>query len=412
MLIIPILAAQGQGISALPLVLAKALIVIAAVIIAGKFLIPNFFYRVLRTRNRELFLLVIVVTFLFTTWLCSLVGLSLALGAFLAGLAIADSEYSHQALAEAVPFRDIFSSLFFISVGMLIDFSYLIHHLPLLLSVSAVVFLIKFATGFIPPFFCGYTLKTSLLVAFLLISIGEFSFVLASVGLTHSLISPEQFQQFISIAAITMLLSPLVATIGESIPARFADISLNNRQKDLAPELPKMNHVIVAGYGVGGRQVVQALRSVNIDYVVLELNPSTVRDESRHGEHIIFGDCTRPPVLNEVGIRKARVFVVAISDPNLTRRAIRVARNENQDIYIIARAHYQADVDQLLSLGANEVICEEFEASIEVFTRVLEQYNIDPAEILQRAANVREKTYQFFRCSDERGGVCNWMKES
>lgn len=396
MLLTPFLAGQGTGISDLLLTLLKAALVVVGVVLAARWLVPPVLQRVVKTRSRELFLTLILVLCLGTAWLTALAGLSLALGAFLAGLAISESEYSHQALAEAIPFRDAFGSLFFISIGMLMDISFVASQPVLVLSAVVAIVLLKTLAATGPVLLLGYPLHVALPAGLALAQVGEFAFVLSRVGRDLGLIEGDRYQLFLSASVLTMLATPGLLYLGNRLAQRLpqkAPVNLPERES----EAPLQGHVVVAGYGVNGQNLTRALSATQIPYTVLEMNPETVRSARARGEPIHFGDCTKAPVLEGLGIAKARMFVVAISDASSTRQAVSLARSLNPNTYILARTRFVAEVVELRKLGANEVIPEEFETSIEIFARVLHRFDVPRNVVLDLMARVRGDMYEMLR---------------
>ena len=380
-----------------------ALALVGMVIVISRFVVPYMLYRVVQTHSRELFLISIVLICFGTAYLTSLVGLSLALGAFLAGLIISESEYGNQAFTEILPLKDIFSILFFVSIGMLLDVnSVLLDPMIVVLGVAAIL-VIKFFSGTIVPVLLGFPLRIGVLVGVALSQIGEFSFVLSKEGINSGLISGQQYQVFLASAIITMIFTPFMmqgsgkfSEIIERIPfprsikyGRFHEI--NSKRANL------YNHVIVVGFGLNGRNVSRVLSASQIPFVVLELNPETVRTEKKHGVPILYGDASKEAVLEKLNIKTARSVVIAISDASATRRIVELVRRLNPEVYIIARTRYVNEINPLYSLGANDVIPEEFETSIEIISRVLHRYFIPVNEIEKHIADVRKGGYEMFR---------------
>lgn len=400
-LAVPLLAPQGAteskgGLGAAITSLLVGLGVVAAILLAGRFLLPTVLYQIVRTRNRELFLIAIFLVCIGTATLTALVGLSLALGAFLAGLTLSESEYGHQTLAEVLPFRDTLSSLFFVSVGMLLDLGFMWKHLPLVLGIVVGLLFLKFVVAAAPAALSGYPWRACLLSGLALAQIGEFSFVLAETGRQVQLFSHDRYQLFLAAAVVTMALTPFLIGGGPRLAHLITRLG-NLDQLGTEPQVPHLtDHVIVAGYGFNGKNLATVLRDLAIPYIVLEMNPETVRVQRRLGEPIEYGDCTRPAVLHHVGIETARVLVVAISDPASTRRTVQIGRQLNAKIRIVVRTRYQSEIAELYALGADQVIPEDFETSVEVFARVLGELKIPPPTIRQLVAGIRASHYETF----------------
>lgn len=401
MLTLPLLAAGGEGEENVWFGLLKGLASMITVLVATRFVIPQVLYHVVRTRNRELFLIHIVAVCLGTATLTAASGLSLALGAFLAGLALSDSEYAHQTMSEVLPFRDTLSSLFFISVGMLLDLRFVAGHLPLVSITVLGIFLLKFCSVTGPMLLAGYPLRICVLAGLALAQIGEFSFVLASRGGMLGLMGTEDTQTFLAAAVVTMALTPAFIALGPRWTERLPNLGLWGERAREQSELPANTvldqHVIICGYGLNGRNVARTLREVEIPYVVLEMNPITVREQRKAGEPIMFGDCSRDSVLEHAGIHQAKALVLAISDPSTARRAVHVARAMNHKLHILVRTRYIADVEDLRKLGANEIVPEELETSIEIFARLLAHYEVPRNLIWDFVERLRRDHYERLR---------------
>lgn len=397
MLLTPFLAGNVSGLGDLGLSLGKAALIVVGVVVAARRLVPAVLFRVVKTRSRELFLTFLVVLCLGTAWLTSLAGLSLALGAFLAGLAVSESEYGHQALAEAIPFRDAFGSLFFLSIGMLMDAGFAASQ-PWLVAASALgVLVIKSVTASIAGLVSRYPLRVAVKSGFALAQIGEFAFVLAHPGLDLGLMEARDYQLFLAASVLSLLLTPAMLRLGTALAPRLGARSAPAGLSEPASAEVLADHVIIVGYGVNGKNLARTLRATEVAYVVLELNPETVRRARAEGEPIHFGDSTQLAVLRSVGLARARLLVVAISDAASSRRTVAIVRQERPDLVIIVRTRYVSELDELKALGADEVIPEEFETSIEIFSRVLARYNVPKNVILDHVAAVREGTYEILR---------------
>ena len=393
---------HAPGLFADPLAsVAAGLAVVVAVLVGGRIVVPRILHEVVRLRNRELFLMTIVLACLGTAAVTAQVGLSLALGAFLAGLVLSESEYGHQAFTEVLPFRDTLASLFFVSVGMLLDIRFLADHLGLVAVTVVAIMLGKTAVTALPAMLAGFPLRTSLLAGAALAQVGEFSFVLGSRGAEAGLLGRDDYQTFLSAAVITMAATPLVSAALPGWLDRLSRTRFGRRllvespPPDAAP--PLSDHVIIAGFGLNGRNLAAALAEFGVPHVVLELNPVTVRRERALGLDIHYGDCTRAAVLEHVGIARARSFVLAISDAASTRRSVRVARECAPDVRILVRSEYVAEVDELRQLGADEVIPAEFETALALFERVLSIYDVPDYTIDDLADRMRLENYGFLR---------------
>lgn len=399
MLLLPVLGSSGaaQDITLLSILasLGKAVIGLIAVFLAARRIVPFLLHQVIRLRNREIFFLLVVLLCLGTAWITFTFGLSLALGAFLAGLIISESEYSHHIVSDILPFRDYFASIFFISVGMLLQVGYFAEHWLLLVALTTALALLKTVLVTATALFLRYPLRSSLLAGLALAQVGEFSFLLAQQGERFGLIGGEVFQSFVNTSILTLLATPFIM---QTAPW-FADrLRLLERRTPDQPNICALTgHTIIAGYGLNGRNLARTLKATHIPYTVLEVNVDTIRRARDDGEPIIYGDITREDVLVRAGVPCARVMVFAISDFAATRLAIRHVRRLNPSVFILVRTRYAAEVEILQQLGADQVIAEEFETSIEIFSRVLHQYHV-PGNIIASQINlVRFGGYQMLR---------------
>jgi CPA2 family monovalent cation:H+ antiporter-2 len=399
MLVTPLLSGHGGGATSLLVTLARAVVVVIAVLVFARRLVPPLLAGVVRSRSRELFLTFLLVLCLGTAYLTSLAGLSLALGAFLAGLAVSESEYSHQALAEAIPFRDAFGSLFFVSIGMLMDVRFVLREPLLVLAVLVALIAIKTATAALPALLLGFQLHLALNAGLVLAQVGEFAFVLSRAGLELGLVDARENQIFLAASVLSMLLTPLLIAGGRALAERLPHEAIGPRSPSATESVPTVasDHVVIAGYGVNGQNLARALSSSGIPYVIVEMNPETVRAARERGEPIHYGDCTRVAVLESLGIPRARMYVVAISDAASTRQTTSLARSLAPALEILVRTRFVAEVEQLRRLGANEVIPEEFETSIEIFARVLHRFDVPKNVILDAVAAVRGGMYDMLR---------------
>jgi len=405
MVVTPVLGGLGEvGLLAVMWSVAKAVLAVLLILVAARYLVPRLLVEVVRSRSRELFVITIILVCLGIAWLSSLAGLSLALGAFIAGLIISESEYSHQAMAEILPFRDSFNSLFFISIGMLLDLRVLLAHPVLVMGLVVTLVGGKMVTTVGAAVVTGYSWRAAVLTGIALAQIGEFSFILAKVGRSLGLLPGESFQVFLTVSVLTLLLTPFLVQASPRLARRAEALQrlrrwLPERQTDPhgIPSRHLRDHTIVVGYGVNGRNLVQVLRETEIPFVVVDVDGETVRQEQKKGIPIVFGDITHPQVLRRLGIQDARALVLAISDPIATRRAVTVARQLSPAIHIIARTRYLREIEDLRATGADQVVPEEFETSIEIFSLVLQHYRMPARVIAEKAERIRQEGYALFR---------------
>lgn len=388
MLITPLLSGDtGFRIFPIALSLGKAVFLIGVVLLLAVFVVPKLLAVIVNARLREILILGVVVICIGTAWLTSWLGLSLALGAFIAGLAISESPYSHQVFAEILPLKDVFNSLFFISVGMLLDLRFLGNHFLLLLLLVLGTLLVKTIFGGLTVKFLSGSTRLALLVGLAISQVGEFSFVLAKFGLRFQLLNTDVYQGFLATTVLTMMATPLLMTVAphlaQRVPERLDSTLAREQQKAPSNHFAALrDHAIIVGFGLNGQYLARVLKDSSIPYCILELNPQTVRDAQKEGEPICFGDATRLEILRLVNIAEARILVITADDIAIARRIVSVARISHKNLYIIVRAKFAAHVEELYQLGANQVIAEEFETATEIFARVLAEYEL-PRHVIE-----------------------------
>lgn len=406
MLMVPFLAGQEASLaSSLALLGLKAAATLLVVLLLARYVVPTVLLHVVRTRSRELFLLTTLAICLSVAYLTYAVGLSLSLGAFMAGLIISQSEFSLSALEGVIPFRDVFTSLFFISIGMLMDISYFFSHLPLVLLVVAAIIVLKTILAGSAAMVLGYPLRTAILAGLALCQVGEFSFILAKTGLSGGVIGGNAYQLFLAASITTMALTPFAMRFSPAVADRMASwqllAPLMRRPTAPAPTpeacRDACDHLIIVGYGVGGRNLERTAKAADIRHVIIEMNPDTVRAAQRDGTPIFYGDATQEAVLEHAHIENARVLAVVIPDATATRRIVELAKRMNPSVHVVARTRFVTETDELRRLGANDVVPEEFETAIEIFTRVLCRYMMPRHEIQRLAEDIRSEGYSLLR---------------
>lgn len=363
-LAIPFLAGGGGSSAEAIRTAATAILVLFGVVAAGVLLIPRLLAFVAQTRERDLFVLTVFLICLGTAWILSLAGISLALGAFLAGLVVSGSEFRHQALSDLIPTREVFSSLFFVSVGMLLDVPEVLAHLVpiawLLVAILAGKFVIVLGTALA----LRLPLTVAVLSAATLSQVGEFSFVLLNAASGTELLTASFSHMLLVAIILSMLLTPLAITFGPHLASGAGRFSWLNRILDAPPpgidaQEPHSDHVIVAGYAITGRAVCQALRDAGVRYLAADINPDNVREARAAGDRVVLGDVTQHELLEELGCASARLVVLSINDPRAAERAVRMIRHTAPDVPILARAQYVMDKEALLAAGATTVVTAE-----------------------------------------------------
>ena len=392
-LLIPVLSAQGGGgTGEILLALVKAAGIIAVVLVVARRIMPKVLEMVAKTCSPELFLLTVIAICFGTAYLTSLAGVSLSLGAFLAGLMVSESRFSQHALSETLPLQILFSATFFVSVGMLLNVSFLIQHLPIVLAAIAVVLAIKVATTWFAVRILGYATPVAAASALMLAQIGEFSFVLEragrEVGLYPVGAPTGGSQTFIAATVVLMVLTPLLMNIGSGLSAKIvrkreiAESPADDGGDLLGESLALEDHVIVAGYGEAARCLVRVLAGSGIPYVITTLSPDGANEADSDGLPVVRGDATKPFLLRHVGVESAKMMVIADDNPAMAHRITSVARQINPTMRIVVRTRYTEEVHELASAGADTVIAEELESIVQLFGEVLRDYRI-PAEQIE-----------------------------
>lgn len=397
MAVIPALVAPAAAIVlAILLALGRALVLMALVLLVARYAFPLLWHHIVLLRNKEIFLLATIFFSLGTAWVSAALGLSVAVGAFLAGLALSESRYAHQMISEILPFRDSFGSLFFISIGMLLNLEFARAEWMMVVLFAAGIIALKLLTGMSAILTLGFPLPMSLLVGLGVAQVGEFSFILLRQGAGLNLISESDYQTFLAAAVLTMMLTPLIIQFSPGMAAWLPDA---RRLPRFFPRLdhihrtqtvpPLQNHVIICGYGLNGRLTAEVLQRIGIPYLILEMNPETVRSAASQGQPILFGDGSRQEILLEAGVGQARAVVYAISDPFVLARAISNARLVNPRLAIIARTKRLEDVPALERAGASQVVAEEMRAAEEIIIHLLGLFDVPRERAFEKVQDAR-----------------------
>jgi CPA2 family monovalent cation:H+ antiporter-2 len=403
MIAIPLLAAEKASLFSVATTLGKSVLLIAAVLLAARYLFPVLLKGILQTRSKELFLITSIFMFLGTAWVTANAGVSLGLGSFLAGLILSESEYGHQIFAEVRPFRDSLNSLFFISIGMLVNLGFIAENAGLILGTTAAIIVGKIIIITAAVMACRISLHPALLTGVALCQIGEFSFILLQAAEGMGIISTGPYQIVLACSVISMVLTPLLFGLARKLISRYArdwnpKLSFGRPAEENLQVLQEIrDHVIICGFGLGGRNIASILKANRTPYIVVDLNEQRVSESKKEGEPIMFGDCTSTHILEMAGIRRSRVIVFVISDPFATRLAIAAAREMAPEIVVLTRTKYVADMDILWDQGSTEVIAEEFEASLELITRILRIYNTPRAMVAAEIKSIRDQRFGIFR---------------
>ncbi|MDR3358406.1 MAG: cation:proton antiporter [Desulfovibrio sp.] len=371
-------------------------LMLGGVLLFAKYGVNRLMEMVVRARAREVLLLTTLGLCMGMALLTSALGLSLSLGAFLAGLMLARSQYSMSVISGILPYRDVFMSLFFISVGMMLDVKFCLANFFPILGLTALFILVKAALTLPSVLLQGYPMRACVITSLSLAQVGEFAFVLAAAGLEAGLLQMHDYQTFLCVSIITMMLTPSMIAAGPRLGDMAARLAGKTPPQGEPAGRALNDHLIIVGFGISGKQLAKAARESGIEYVILEMNPETV-SRYRGKEPITHGDASQPVVLEHLGVGKARVLAVVISDPTAVRAIAMEARRMSPGLHIVARTRFVTEIGPLRRLGADEVIAEEFESSIEVFSRVLTRYMVPGQDIDNFAARFRRENYRTLR---------------
>ncbi|MBN2106237.1 MAG: cation:proton antiporter [Deltaproteobacteria bacterium] len=402
MLAVPLLAGsaglEAQQVFAFVI---KAAAFLIAVIVSARWILPGVLHQIGRTRDSDLFLITVILMGFGIAYASYSVGLSLAFGAFLAGLILSESQYGQRALGNILPLRDMFMGFFFVSIGMMLSPATIIATPGLVFGRTVLLMALKGAIVAGTSLLLGLPLRSAVICGLTLAQVGEFSFVIATAGLKAGLLVPQHFQIFLGASIFSMMATPLLIMLAPRFAEFFLKLPLPRRLKfgsySDEPKPQLHDHLVIIGFGLNGRHMADAAAAAHIPHVIIDANSDTVRQERSSGRRIYHGDAACEPILIHAGIPDARVAVVAISDPVGTNRIVEQIRLLNPAIHIIARVRYIVHAERLLALGANEIIPEEYESSIELFTRVLHKYLVPKDTVEDMIARIRADGYQMLR---------------
>lgn len=408
-LLIPLLSGESGSTLDILIVLGKAVLLVIGIVLLARKVVPWILDKVAQTRRQELFLLTVMAICFGTAALTNLADVSLALGAFLAGLVVSESHYSDHALSEILPLKTIFNAVFFVSVGMLLDVTFVLEYPLLLLGIASGVLVLKFIFSSVSLLVLGYPIRVAAASGIVLAQIGEFSFVLERAGRTAGL-DPGGFgelgsQMFIAVSVILMLLTPLFLSISPKIGELLSKTPLKRigekrkTDSDSKAKVELEDHVILVGYGPAGRNLASIFKETNIPFIVIEMNPRSVNEMKEQGINAIYGDATRAPILEHAQIQNAKLCVIAINDLEANPRIIKVARYLNPTLQIVVRTRYLNQAAAMEQAGADTVVPEEMETTVRLFSTVLNAYMIPDEEIEQHIRELRAEDYQIMKGS-------------
>lgn len=411
MLFIPYLSIDSPGFDlGFIFTILKGILTVIGVIYLSRTIMPKLLFAVAKSKSNELFLLTILMVCLSVAGLTSALGLSLSLGAFLAGLIISESEYSHEAFGTILPFRDVFTSFFFISIGLLVNMEYFLSHLPMIAGVALLVLIIKMSVAAGAIFYTGHNARVAFLAGMFVSQVGEFSFILAGTGREIHAIGEENYQLFLAVSLLTMALTPTMIQKSDRLSVWLSSVLLNDAMKERFPRLLKStvkqtaidqhlkNHVVIVGFTDTGRNIARVIRMAKIPFIAIDKDPEiTLASTGNKKMPVVFGNASNVSILKHAQIEKSRAVVITIKSSSEARLIINEIRKLSKTTHIIAISSSMADMATTVEAGANEVISHQFESSVELVTRLLTKYLVPRNEIDDFVVRLRGLNYDMAR---------------
>jgi CPA2 family monovalent cation:H+ antiporter-2 len=407
-LLTPMLGGQTADIGAKLLGMgSKTIFIMALVYVGNRWIMPRVLHLIALTKNQELFLMSILLVCLAVALLTFEMGMSLAFGAFLGGLMISRSEYSQDAFSHLVPFKDTFTSFFFVSIGMLLDLNFFAENIVLILATVLLVIAIKAFVAGGTGFILGHTFRGTIMVGLAMAQIGEFSFILAKTGQTYQILSDYYYQLFLAVTIASMAVSPFLIMVAKPVANLLLKLPIPEvLVKGMFPlqeiEVPAMqNHIVLIGKDSRSLNLSRMANRMKLPYVSIVFDPAAARVRQMKGEMVVYGDSMNEPILRKAYVETAEIVVVSIGDAITALGVIEKVRELNKHAYIMVRSKHVSDIEDLYEMGANQVIPEEFETAIELFERVLKKLLIPKGEIETAISHIRDDNYGIFREKDE-----------
>jgi CPA2 family monovalent cation:H+ antiporter-2 len=394
---LPFLAGVGGSAAVALITVGWALAILAGVFVAARLVVPLVLMGASRTRRRDVFILAVALACLGTAWVVSSAGVSVALGAFLAGLVVSGSEYRHQAMSDLFPMREVLASVFFVSVGMLLDVGSVVGRAGPILAILAAILVGKFLIVFLTAAAMRLPLRVCILTGAALAQVGEFSFVLFRAADDFDLVEASMAGNLMVAVILSMLVTPFTLRLGPRLAAGASHLTWLTRLLRVSIPEARLDdgrlsgHAIIAGYGLAGQELAEALENCGRPFVTVDLNPANVRLAARQGLRSYFGDVTSPEVLHRLCVENARELVLTVNDPDAAARAVRAARRMAPDLTVIVRSQYVADIAGFAAVGASKIIVAETEAAAGVAACVLKEHGV-PQEIIDaQIARIRAR---------------------
>lgn len=403
-LIVPLLgadaAANGDVGMELAYAMGKAVLMVVLTVGLARFVVPKFLERVTSSGSREVFLLAILALCIGTAWLTSLAGLSLALGAFLGGMVVADTEHGHRAMGDILPLRDVFVSIFFVVMGMLFDIEMLLQRPMLIAAMLAALIGVKAIIAIFAAFVMKFPARAAWLAGLGLAQFGEFGFVLTKLAQEHGVVDDTVVRPLLAAGILSMFLTPLLARAAPHITAGerlLAPLERLFRVKSLdqlstQEEAKLQGHVIIVGYGVGGRFAARAVKACDRPLAIMEMNLDNVRAGREEGLPIYYGDATSEEALRHLQVSHARIVVLLVNDARASKRIVDTLGRIAPNTPVLMRSRYLSERAPLLEMGAHDVVAEEVEGAVEVTSRMLRALDVPRNIIDERIHEQRART--------------------
>ena len=402
LVLIPALGAQtGDLATTLGMSFIKSAVLLFILFKFGKGIINFWFGLVAKQRSRELFVLNVLTITLLLAAVTKVAGLSYALGAFVAGMLISETRYRYQVESDIAPFRDILLGLFFISVGMLLDFNYLLQHIGWVLMLLAGFILFKAVVIAVLVRAFGFETGVGIRTGIVLAQAGEFSFVILALGLEQKLIGGNELQLVLAATLLSMVFAALVIPYNGRIARKLVKSytrnssqvveALDGVSKDLK------NHVIICGYGRSGQYLGRFLKEENIPFIALDIDPTRVHDAAAAGQHVMYGDAGRRIVLEAAGGARAKALIVSYSDMRASMKVLHVAQEAYPDLPVIVRTYDETHMDEFRDAGATEVVPEVLEGSLMLASHALVLLGVPLNRVVKRIRSFREERYKMFK---------------
>ena len=412
MLLTPMLGGQTSNVGfAMFLLGIKSIAIVALVYVGNKWVMPKVLHMIALTKNKELFLMSILLICLAVALLTAEMGMSLAFGAFLGGLMISRSEYSQDAFSHVLPFKDTFTSFFFVSIGMMLDLSFVYDNILLIAATVVLVIAIKSFVAAGTAFALGHTFRGTVVVGLALAQIGEFSFILAKTGQSYNILDEFYYQLFLSVTILSMAASPFLIMISKPVANMMLKLPIPEVMlKGLFPlqeiEVPEMqDHIVFIGKDSRSQNLSRMARHMKLPYVSVVFDPADVRRRQLKGESVIYGDAMNEPILHKAHTQTAAIVVISIGETITALGIIEKVREMNEHAHIIVRSKYVTNIEDFYQMGANQVIPEEFETAIDLFELILKKMLIPEEEIYGTISGIRDDNYGIFREKDETNSV-------